>query len=38
MPVVNLYGIPGLETMADTLRECSLRERTRRRVLPMEHM
>jgi hypothetical protein len=24
--------------MADTLRECSLRERTRRRVLPMEQM
>lgn len=38
MPVVNLYGIPGLEAMADTLRECSLRERTRRRVLPMEQM
>jgi membrane protein YdbS with pleckstrin-like domain len=38
MPIVNLYGIPDLETMADTLRECSLRERTRRRVLPMEQM
>jgi uncharacterized membrane protein YdbT with pleckstrin-like domain len=38
MPVVDLYGIPGLEAMADTLRECSLRERTRRRVLPMEQM
>jgi hypothetical protein len=35
---VELYGIPGLEAMADTLRECSLRERTRRRVLPMEQM
>ena len=29
---VVLYGIPGLEQLADTLRECSLRERTRRRV------
>ncbi|HCE10696.1 MAG TPA: hypothetical protein DIT28_16430 [Oxalobacteraceae bacterium] len=29
---VNIYGIPNLETLADTLRECSLRERTRRRV------
>lgn len=29
---VTLYGIPNLETLADTLRECSLRERTRRRV------
>ena len=27
-----LYGIPNLERLADTLRECSLRERTRRRV------
>jgi hypothetical protein len=25
-----LYGIPGLEALADTLRECSLHERTRR--------
>lgn len=38
MPVVDLYGIPGLEALADTLRECSLRERARRRVLPMEQM
>lgn len=38
MPMVDLYGIPGLEAMADTLRECSLRERTRRRMLPMEQM
>jgi hypothetical protein len=38
MPLVQLYGIPGLESMADTLRECSLRERTRRRVLPVENM
>src|SRR5882757_1405724 len=29
---VILYGIPDLEQLADTLRECSLRERTRRRV------
>jgi membrane protein YdbS with pleckstrin-like domain len=29
---VILYGIPGLEKLADTMRECSLRERTRRRV------
>ena len=26
------YGVPGLEALADTLRECSLRERARRRV------
>lgn len=25
-----LYGIPGIESLADTLRDCSLRERTRR--------
>jgi uncharacterized membrane protein YdbT with pleckstrin-like domain len=29
---VILYGIPNLEALADTLRECSLRERTRRRL------
>jgi hypothetical protein len=29
---VILYGIAGLENLADTLRECSLRERTRRRL------
>ena len=29
---VMLYGIPNLESLADTLRECSLRERGRRRV------
>jgi uncharacterized membrane protein YdbT with pleckstrin-like domain len=29
---VILYGIPGLEQLADTLREYSLRERTRRRL------
>jgi len=38
IPVVELYGIAGLEAMADTLRECSLRERARRRVLPVEQM
>ncbi|MEO8855581.1 MAG: PH domain-containing protein [Burkholderiaceae bacterium] len=31
-PSVKIAGIPGLEALADTLRECSLRERTRRRV------
>ena len=29
---VMILGIPNLETLADTLRECSLRERTRRQV------
>jgi uncharacterized membrane protein YdbT with pleckstrin-like domain len=29
---VIIYGIPNLEALADTLRECSLRERSRRRV------
>lgn len=29
---VVIFGVPDLETMADTLRDCSLRERTRRRV------
>jgi uncharacterized membrane protein YdbT with pleckstrin-like domain len=29
---VIIYGIPKLEKLADTLRECSLRERSRRRV------
>jgi uncharacterized membrane protein YdbT with pleckstrin-like domain len=38
MSLVDLFGIPDLEALADTLRECSLRERTRRRVLPMEQM
>ena len=32
LPTVILYGIPHLEQLADTLRECSLRERARRRV------
>lgn len=31
-PAGVVYGIPDLEALADTLRECSLRERTRRRV------
>lgn len=31
-PAVYIYGIPDLEKMADTLRECSLRERARRKV------
>lgn len=31
-PSVSIYGISNLEQMADTLRECSLRERTRRRI------
>lgn len=29
---VVVFGVPELEKLADTLRECSLRERTRRRV------
>lgn len=29
---VVIFAIPDLETLADTLRDCSLRERTRRRV------
>ena len=32
LPTVILYGIAHLEQLADTLRECSLRERARRRV------
>ena len=31
-PTVMILGISNLESLADTLRECSLRERTRRRV------
>ena len=27
-----IKGIPDIEQLADTLRECSLKERTRRRV------
>lgn len=29
---VVIFGLPDLETLADTLRDCSLRERTRRRI------
>jgi len=29
---VMIKGVPQLDQLADTLRECSLRERTRRRV------
>jgi uncharacterized membrane protein YdbT with pleckstrin-like domain len=29
---ISLYGVRDLETFADTLRECSLRERARRRI------
>ena len=32
LPSVHLEGIPGLDELSDTLRECSLRERSRRRV------
>lgn len=32
VPTVRVLGIPNLEGLADTLRECSLRERTRRKV------
>ena len=31
-PMVKIFGIPNLESLANTLRECSLRERTRRQV------
>jgi membrane protein YdbS with pleckstrin-like domain len=31
-PTVTILGIPNLESLADTLRECSLCERSRRRV------
>jgi membrane protein YdbS with pleckstrin-like domain len=31
-PSVTIKGVPDIEALADTLRECSLRERTRRRV------
>lgn len=32
LPTVMISGIPNLETLADELRECSLRERTRRKI------
>ena len=31
-PMAMIFGIPNLESLADTLRECSLRERTRRQA------
>jgi hypothetical protein len=31
-PSVMIYGVAGLEQLGDTLRECSLQERTRRKV------
>ena len=31
-PTVFIYGIPDLERLSDTLRECALRERKRRRI------
>jgi membrane protein YdbS with pleckstrin-like domain len=31
-PSGEIYGIPDLERLSDTLRECSLRERTRRKI------
>jgi membrane protein YdbS with pleckstrin-like domain len=36
-PNLTLYGIAGLEALADTLRECSLRERARRRITSIIH-
>lgn len=32
LPSVVISGIPNLEALSDTLRECSLRERTRRKI------
>jgi uncharacterized membrane protein YdbT with pleckstrin-like domain len=32
VPTVMIAGVPDLERLADVLRECSLRERTRRRI------
>jgi hypothetical protein len=32
LATVVIYGIPDLDRLADTLRECSLRERTRRKI------
>ncbi len=31
-PSVIIYGIPGLESLADTMRDCSLKERKRRSI------
>lgn len=36
-PAVSIYGIKQIETLSDTLRECSLRERTRRRITSIIH-
>lgn len=38
MPAVYLYGVRGLEQLAEELRESSLRERTRRRIMPVERL
>ena len=32
LPSVMIQGIPDLDALADELRECSLRERTRRKI------
>jgi hypothetical protein len=32
LPSVMIQGIPNLDALADELRECSLRERTRRKI------
>ena len=32
---VTIHGVPNLEALADTLRECSLKERTRRKVMTL---
>ena len=32
LSTVVIYGIPNIESLANTLRECSLRERTRRKI------
>ncbi len=37
VPTVMIFGIPNLESLADTLRECSLRERKRRQVTTFVH-
>ncbi|MDP1977842.1 PH domain-containing protein [Undibacterium sp.] len=32
LPIISIYGVADLENLADSLRECSLRERTRRKI------
>jgi len=32
LPAAMIYGVPNLEALSDTLRECSLKERTRRKI------